>query len=77
MGSDRAMGVVQVDGHGAGGGVGQFIWNSAAGRLVGHDLGVKMVFEPGLKEDEDEVGRRVVLTWNGNVIRPKIGLSNC
>ena len=68
MGSDRAMGVVQVDGHESGGQVGQFIWNGAAGRLMGHELGVKTVFDPGVKGDEEDVGRRVVLTWNGTII---------
>jgi len=68
MGSDRAMGVVQVDGHENGGQVGQFIWNGAAGRLMGHELGVKTVFDPGVKGDEEDVGRRVVLTWNGTII---------
>jgi hypothetical protein len=71
MGSDRAMGVVQIDGHENGGQVGQFIWNGAAGRLVGHELGVKTVFDPGVKEDEEDVGKRVVLTWNGSLIKPK------
>src|SRR5277367_896322 len=71
MGSDRAMGVVQVDGHVDGGQVGQFIWNGAAGRLVGHELGVKTVFIPGVKGDEQEVGTRVVLTWNGSIIKTK------
>ena len=73
MGSDRAMGVVQVDGHDEGGQVGQFIWNGAAGRLVGHELGVKTAFDPSMKRDEEEVGvgKRAVLTWNGGVIKTR------
>lgn len=69
MGGDRAMAVVQVDGYDDGGQVGQFIWNGAAGRLVGHELGVKTVFDPTAKTDEEEMGKRVVLTWNDTVIK--------
>jgi len=71
MGSDRAMGVVQIDGHDEGGQIGQFIWNGAAGRLVGHELGAKTVFDPAMKRDEEELGKRVVLTWNGGVIKTR------
>ena len=73
MGSERAMGVVVVDGYEFGGEVRQFIWNGAAGRLVGSELGVKTVFDlSGWRgEDEDGVGSKVVLTWNGSIIKTR------
>jgi hypothetical protein len=66
FGSERAMGVVVVGGYDDGGEIVQFIWNGAAGRLVGGELGVKTVFVPGGKED---VASRVVLTWDGGIIK--------
>ena len=72
MGSERAMGVVVVGGYDVGGDVRQFIWNAAAGRLVGNELGVKTVFDLGEEEErEDGVGSRVVLTWNGSTIKTR------
>ena len=72
MGSERAMGVVVVGGYHVGGDVRQFIWNAAAGRLVGNELGVKRVFDLGEEgERDDDVASRVVLTWNGSVIKTK------
>ena len=72
MGSERAMGVVVVGGYDVGGDVRQFIWNAAAGRLVGNELGVKRVFDLGEEgERDDDVASRVVLTWNGSVIKTK------
>ena len=67
---ERAMGVVVVGGYDFGGEVSQFIWNAAAGRLLGSEMGVKMVFDPGAAED-GVVASRVVLTWNGSIIKPK------
>jgi Protein of unknown function (DUF2034) len=69
MGSERAMGVIVVGGYEDGGLIEQFIWNGAAGRIVGSELGVKTVFEAGGKEDDEGVGSRVVLTWNGSIIK--------
>ena len=68
------MGVVVVGGYEFGGEIRQFIWNGAAGRLVGNELGVKTVFDLGGrgKEDEEEgVGSRVVLTWKGSIIKTR------
>ena len=71
MGSERAMGVVLVGGYEIGGKVAQIMWNAAAGRLLGNELGVKTVFDPGSAEDGETVGSKVVLTWNGSIIKPR------
>jgi hypothetical protein len=76
MGSERAMGVVVVGGYEFGGEVQQFIWNGAAGRLLGNELGIKTVFDLGGErgeddEEEDGVGTRIVLTWNGSIIKTR------
>jgi hypothetical protein len=72
MGSERAMGVVVVGGYEIGGQIVQFIWNGAAGRLLGSQLGVKTVFDPGMAVGDDEgVGSKVMLTWNGSIIKMK------
>ena len=71
MGSDRPMGVVVVGGYNVGGNVSQFIWNRAAGRLLGSELGARAVFEPSQGEDEESVGSRVVLIWNGSLIKTR------
>ena len=72
MGSERAMGVVVVGGYDFGGEVVQFIWNEAAARLVGNEVDVKTVFVPGKDgEDGEGVGTRVMLTWNGTIIKAK------
>jgi hypothetical protein len=72
MGSERAMGVVVVGGYEIGGQIVQFIWNGAAGRLLGSQLGAKTVFDPGMVVgDDDGVGSKVMLTWNGSIIKMK------
>jgi hypothetical protein len=72
MGSERAMGVVVVGGYEIGGQILQFIWNGAAGRLLGSQLGVKAVFNPAMVTGDDEgVGSKVMLTWNGSIIKMK------
>jgi hypothetical protein len=72
MGSERPMGAVLVGAYDGGGQVRQFIWNSAAGRVVGPQLGVKTFFDQTSKrEDEEGMASRVVLTWEGNIIKKK------
>lgn len=71
MGSDRPMGVVVVGAYNVGGNVSQFIWNSAAGRLLGNGLDVRAVFEPSQREGEESVGSRVMLIWNGSIIKTR------
>jgi hypothetical protein len=66
------MGVIVVSGNEEGGEVRQFIWNGAAGRVLGQGLGVKTAFSPSVScEEEGAVGSRVELTWNGRIIKPK------
>jgi hypothetical protein len=67
--SERAMGVVVVRGYEVGGEVVQFVWNGAAGRLVGSQVGVKTGFVPG--DREDGVQTRVMLTWDGGIIKTR------
>jgi len=81
MGSERPMGALLVGAYGLGGQVRQFIWNSAAGRLLGPELGVQTFFDQSLEKDNDEEGiaSRVILTWEGNIIKTKntiLGKSN-
>jgi hypothetical protein len=71
MGSERAMGVICVRGYDEQGEVIQFIWNAAAQRLLGSELGVKSVFLPAGESEEGEVGSKIVLTWNGTIIKTK------
>lgn len=74
MGSERAMGVVVVGGYEFGGEIRQFIWNAAAGRLVGNEFGVKTVFDLGgcgKGNEEEGMGSRVVLTWKGSIIKTR------
>jgi Protein of unknown function (DUF2034) len=72
MGSERPMGAVLVGAYDGGGQVRQFIWNSAAGRVVGPQLGVKTFFDQTSKrEGEEGMASRVVLTWEGNIIKTK------
>jgi len=68
MSSDRAMGVILVRGYDAGGQVAQFMWNNAAGLLLGNELGVKTVFDPKSAENDETMGSRVVLSWNRSII---------
>jgi hypothetical protein len=66
------MGAVLVGAYDGGGQVRQFIWNSAAGRVVGPQLGVKTFFDQSLRTgDEEEMTSRVALTWEGNIIKTK------
>ena len=71
MGSGRAMGVVLVGGPEVDGKVTQVMWNAAAGRLLGNELGVKTVFDTGILHEVENVGSRIVLTWNGSIIKPR------
>jgi len=71
MASERPMGALLVRPYDLGGQIRQFIWNSAAGRLVGPELGVQTFFDQDLEncDDEDGLASRVVLTWEGKVIK--------
>ena len=71
MGSERPMGGVLVQGYQEGGEVAQFIWNAAAGRLLGDALGVRKVFNSGETDDDEGVRTRVLLTWEGRPIKMK------
>jgi hypothetical protein len=72
MGSERPMGAVLVGAYDSGGEVRQFLWNSAAGRVVGSQLGVKTFFDQGSRTDGEEgITSRVVLTWEGKIIKTK------
>lgn len=68
MGSNRAMGVVLVRGYDDGGQVSQFMWNNAAGLLLGNELGVKTVFDSTAAENSETLGSRVLLSWNRSII---------
>ena len=72
MGSEKAMGMVAVQSYEEGGQVVQFMWNGAAARILGNGLGVKLVFDSSVSdEDNDEKRGRVALTWNAGVIKMK------
>ena len=73
MASERPMGALLVGPYDLGGQIRQFIWNSAAGRLVGPELGVQTFFDQSLEnvDDEDGIASRVVLTWEGKIIKTK------
>jgi len=70
LGCERAMGVIVINGYEDGGQVTQFIWNAAAGRLLGSEMGVKTIFDPTANE-VGVIPSRIVLTWNGNIIKTK------
>jgi Protein of unknown function (DUF2034) len=68
--SNQPMGCVLVNGYLEGGYVEQFIWNGAAGTLLGYELGVKTVYGKQTG-DEDDIEKRLVLTWNGDLLKTK------
>jgi len=72
MGSEKAMGMIAVQTYEEGGQVVQFMWNAAAARILGSGLGVKLVFDSSLSDDEDDERHgRVALTCDGRVIKMK------
>lgn len=71
MGSEKAMGMIAVQTYEEGGQVVQLMWNAAAARILGSGLGVKLVFDSSLSDDDDEKHGRVALTWDGRVTKMK------